>query len=47
MRLGELAAAVKADVGGDANPHEFLFVFSPLPIKGLGGAPGSTAMAVR
>lgn len=47
MRLGELAAALAADSGGETNPYEFLFVFSPLPIKGLAGAPGSTAIAVR
>jgi len=47
MRLGELAASIKADMGSDPNPYEFAFVFSPLPIKGLAGAPGSPSMAIR
>ena len=47
MRLGELAAALKADMGSDPNPYEFVLVFSPLPIKGLAGAPGSSAIAIR
>lgn len=50
MRLGDLAEAISQDFelasNDDPSPYEFLFVYSPLPIKGLPGAPASP-LAVR
>jgi len=57
MRLGELAEALLKDhrpiqptarplVGRRPTPYEFLFVYSPLPVKGLAGSPASP-LAIR
>jgi kynurenine formamidase len=46
MRLGELAEALGHDGNAENSPYEFLFVYSPIPIKGLAGAPASP-LAVR
>jgi len=46
MLLDELATAMDADAGSGASPYEVLFIYAPLRIKGLGGAPGN-AIAVR
>jgi len=46
MLLGDLAGAMAADAGSGPSPYEVLFVYAPLRINGLGGAPGN-AIAVR
>ncbi len=46
MLLGELAGAMASDMGSGSSPYEVLFVYAPLRIKGLGGAPGN-AIAIR
>ena len=50
MRLGHLADAINRDFrltsNDDPSPYEFLFAYSPLPIKGLPESPASP-LAVR
>jgi kynurenine formamidase len=50
MRLGHLADAINRDFrltsNDDPSPYEFLFAYSPIPIKGLSESPASP-LAVR